>query len=520
MKTLYILGSIATLIILIALLIAAWPMLPAFALVTLTIGIGLATGAGLIGLFYLYAQADHRRAQAQRERAEAEATLLNAAKIHADNSAVFVVPGRGVAQLAPPPIGAYGTITNLHTWHATQAQPVGVGGVEVIKPDQLPATAEGSSTTFSMPTANFFDYVPANPFKELELYLTLGVSATGHPITRPITELTHFLPAGKTKSGKSTFLRVLAAQALIGELSRPNRALVALIDLSGITFNPDLFDRLPQVYGGRVVQDERAAIELIAELIGECQRRARLYSQAPGLPESLPEYNAVVRPEQRLPVVLTFIEEMSALAEFAGREFLSPLKRLMWQARKFGIYLANAGQDFRANVIDKSITDNSSSRFLFGGVDDTTARVIGFDPKRHRISEDKPGRGLVMLNKEVQEFQGLFLEKTDFVNLINGLRTANGLTEVGWGQPQPEQHTSNRGQGQTDSGRGAKQPSPPGNVVMGTWRELTAAPDEIETARRAVRTGAKSVSDLEKALKVSRRQAYKFYLQLREEGLI
>lgn len=442
----------------------------------------------ILGGVYIYGKIG----AAKLQHAQTFATILEASKV-ADNIQAMALPTNSRVNITVLPVRQ----TMLQT--------------AIPNVPELPTV---QAAALELPTANFFDYVPANPFKQGELFLTLGVGTNSKIITRPITSLTHFLPAGKTNSGKSTFLRSLAAQTLIGELDQPGRAKIALIDLTGITFNADLFGGLPQTYGGEVVTTAESAIGLINSLLQECERRARLYSQAPGLPESLPEYNAVVPTHLQLPVILTFIEEMSALSEFAGKSFLSPLKRLIWQARKYGIYLANCGQDFRASVIDKSITDMSSSRFLFGGVDDTTARVIGFNPKEHKVSIDQPGRGLVMLNKQVQEFQGLFLPKSDFVGLVNQLRIRNGLNEVGK-RPETVKGYSNEGMPQKAANFAENSQS-----VEAEYRVLPPAPNKLEQAARAWKAGYNSVRKLAAALGVSEWQARRLIDDLRVNGMI
>ena len=449
---------------------------------------------GVLATIYAY----HRLGQAKLTHAQAFATTIEAAKIP-DNVQALAMPINSRIQITVLPSRPTITISQP-ALAAALPEPVAAGPIEI-------------------PTVHFFDHVPADPYRQGELYLRLGATADGKMLTRPITKLTHFLPAGKTNSGKSTFLRALAGQALIGELAAPGRARIALIDLSGITFNSDLFAGLPQTWDEEVAQSDQAAIATVNSLLKECERRARLYSQAPGLPESLPEYNAVVPPAMRLPVIMTFIEEISALAEFAGKPFLSPLKQLIWTARKFGIYLINTGQDFRSNVIDKSITDNSSSRFMFGGIDDITARVIGFDPKQHRVSVDQPGRGLVMLNKQVSEFQGLYLEKTDFVALVNQLRINAGLREVGKGAYQATSQATATNHGSYSrieynpphdwqeplktAYNGAKVE----NVVTADYRELPPPPEEIARALKAYQSGATSVRAMRVALACSQSQA-------------
>ncbi len=240
-----------------------------------------------------------------------------------------------------------------------------------------------------------FEEHSGNPYVRGELRLTLGEGAGGQLLQSPLDDMNNILVAGKSKSGKSTFLRSLLAQALVAELQRgekePTRVQVGMIDLEQITFNGALFKGLPQVFGKGVVTTEAEVLRFLTGLEGEINRRQALYQLAPGLPESLKEFNQAVKTEQKLPVLLVFVEEITALAGLLKAKLLEPLQRLIIRCRKYGVYFILSGQNFRADVIDKVISETCDASFLFGEATGETMRVLNFEAK-HRLSENHRGR--------------------------------------------------------------------------------------------------------------------------------
>lgn len=471
---------------------------PALGLLTVALAFGIIAGCCAAGLLWALAKVGYLRAESQSLLLNAEAArlaklskLVEASKVHADNSAIIIpasMAGSQVVQLSPTINAsaglAYGSIS---AWRVTSfgAAPAIVNSVPAMSMPNVPTFGAVATAASPVPnSANFADHVKGSMFEDGDLNLTLGVSNQG-VVREKLTNLTHMLPAGKTKSGKSTFLRALAGQAILAELEAPGSVRMCFIDCSTITFNDNLFRGSSMMLGRvpEVITEETDAPQVILSLLAECQHRSKLYAKAPGYPESLPDYNAVTTPENRLPAVLCFIEEMSALAESIKDPFISPLKRLIWTGRKFGIYLICAGQDFRAKTIDKTIVGNASSRFAFRQTSPETLRVLEIETAQ-RISADQPGRGLMYLNGRIDEIQGLFLPKPDFVSLVQSTKRPNQVVEPV--EPEPEE------------------------------------PDLVERARRLVRElpSKASVKSLEIGLGISHRQAYKIYQQFQQEGLI
>lgn len=215
-------------------------------------------------------------------------------------------------------------------------------------------------------------------------WVLFGVSATGETVALPWRDLGHLLVAGLTGSGKSSFLRLLAYQA-IAEGAR-----LILGDLDGTTFpmlaeHPSLLVPI-----ARTPEEFREAVH---RALGEMDDRARLYAGVPGFPENLDEYNRIA--DKPLPRLLVILDEFnSAVMALGGprREFAGSVARLSWQGRKFGIHLVFAAQDFSKEVVGR-VRDQVTAAICFRIRSAEVARAIGC-AGAERIPADRPGRAV------------------------------------------------------------------------------------------------------------------------------
>jgi predicted transcriptional regulator len=98
-----------------------------------------------------------------------------------------------------------------------------------------------------------------------------------------------------------------------------------------------------------------AVLDLLRQMVGECDHRAALYQAMPGYPEKLTEYNALAAKHGREPLrrIVVFLDEFSSVMQTAGRstgEAAQVLSTLGWRGRKFGIHVVFAGQDFTKDL--------------------------------------------------------------------------------------------------------------------------------------------------------------------------
>ena len=224
------------------------------------------------------------------------------------------------------------------------------------------------------------------PFPGIERgWAQLGLNHVGETISQTWTKLGHVLIAGKTGSGKSVFLRLLAYQALA------EGAQLLLVDLDGATF--PMLAHHPALLAP-LANTPQAAQDVVDRALGECDHRAALYMQTDGYPESLEEFNrsSVPHDGEPLPRLLVVLDEFSALVMALGgskSSFANQVAELGWRGRKFGIHLVFAAQDFTKQVVGR-VRDQVSAVVCFRVRSLEAARAVGC-PEAVRIPESRPG---------------------------------------------------------------------------------------------------------------------------------
>jgi DNA segregation ATPase FtsK/SpoIIIE-like protein len=211
----------------------------------------------------------------------------------------------------------------------------------------------------------------------------IGTCATGTEIVTDWEGLGHVLCAGMTGSGKSNFLRLIVAQAI------PEGHRLLLGDLRGRTFG--LLEGHPALLAPLAESpDDCAGIVQVA--LAEMNRRAELYRQVRGAPETLVEYNAVARGP--LPRLLLVLNEYNSLVMEAGGpkgDVARAVTLLTTQGRGYGITVILAGQKFQREIVG-SAQDQCRTRLCFAVQKPSTSRVVLDRTGAERLKA--PGRAL------------------------------------------------------------------------------------------------------------------------------
>lgn len=216
-------------------------------------------------------------------------------------------------------------------------------------------------------------------------WVQLGLSQAGETVSLPWTKLGHLLVAGKTGSGKSVFLRLLAYQALAEGVQ------LMLVDLDGATF-PMLADHPALV--SPVATSPETAQKVVQRALGECEHRAALYLQQEGYPENLEEYNSLRIRHYGEPLarLLVILDEFSALMTALGgpkSAFANQVAELGWRGRKYGVHLVFAAQDFTKQVVGR-VRDQVNDVVCFRVRGTEAARAVDC-PEAVHIPESRPG---------------------------------------------------------------------------------------------------------------------------------
>ncbi len=241
----------------------------------------------------------------------------------------------------------------------------------------------------------------------------LGQIFNRTPLQLRWENLGHMLVAGMTGSGKSSFLRLIACQALYAG----HRLLLA--DMDQRTF--PMLSRHPALLAP-IATTPSEVREVIDRALLECDRRARIYERVPGFPDSLEEYNATARREDApvLERLMVILDEYTVAAQAAGGArgaLAGAAAELGWRGRKFGIHLIFSAQDFTKALVGR-VRDQVNAVVCFRVRSAAVARIVGV-PDAVRIPAQRPGRACTDRWGPMQSY---YLDKAEIV--AAGKRTA------------------------------------------------------------------------------------------------
>jgi len=118
--------------------------------------------------------------------------------------------------------------------------------------------------------------------------------------------------------------------------------------------------------------------------------------------------------------VVAVFDEFSPLMEEAGRgsELYRDIAHLAMRARKFGITLVFAGQDFKADLLNTRITNQLRTRVQFRCATAHQSQVVLGRAGAENIGVS--GRALVSFDGQVVEIQTFWVDKSRILELAQG----------------------------------------------------------------------------------------------------
>jgi len=235
-----------------------------------------------------------------------------------------------------------------------------------------------------------------------------------------LPKLTHIIVAGSSDSGKSAFLRSLVYQLAHQELPIN----LYLSDMEGLTFA--WAENWP-ILKAPIAQDLKVATDLTGKLLSEIDRRGKLYRETGRYPESWQEYRDLSG--NTLPWIVAIFDEFSALVDEAGKssQFVQNISQIAMRARKFGVTLVFAGQDFKADLLNTRITNQLKTRVQFRAARREQCEVVLGQGGAEKITV--PGRALIRLDGDVIACQTFWVPKSAVVETAAVQPTRPTLTD-------------------------------------------------------------------------------------------
>ncbi len=184
----------------------------------------------------------------------------------------------------------------------------------------------------------------------------------------------HALIAGRTRTGKSTFLNNIITK--IADLYSPDEIRLYLLDYKqGVEFQ--MYEHHPNV---EVLMLDNSnymfGVQQLEKLRDEITNRAKLFRQQGATINNINEYNKVA--DNKLPRLLLIIDEVQELfMAFETRKFVNPLvKQLAKQGAGFGIHMLFCSQSYVDCKIDDDTLSQMNLRIAFNLANGRECRAI------------------------------------------------------------------------------------------------------------------------------------------------
>ncbi|HQE92527.1 MAG TPA: DNA translocase FtsK 4TM domain-containing protein [Anaerolineae bacterium] len=327
------------------------------------------------------------------------------------------------------------------------------------------------------------------------LCFAVGMDVAGSAIVADLAAMPHLLVAGTTGSGKSVFVKALAASLIMHNAPQVLR-LVAIdpkmVELSHLNGLPHLL--------GQAESDIENIIRALRWVAHEMDRRYKLFSAA--VARNLDDYNrkAARQGAETLPRIVVLIDELADLMMSTPEETERTLTRIAQMARATGIHLVVATQRPSTDVVTGLIKANFPARVSFATTSNVDSRVIIDTPG----AESLLGRGdMLFLPPDASaplRVQGCYISDTELEGIIHFWQKSAGATPA-----QPPWKALSQAKG-PDSLR------------------LEGQPEDADLLERAVALarshGRISTSGLQRQLRISYPRAARLMEEMEHMGLV
>lgn len=192
------------------------------------------------------------------------------------------------------------------------------------------------------------------------LTIALGKDIVGNAFVTDLKKLPHLLIAGTTGSGKSVGINSMLLSLLYR--NSPKTLRLIMIDPKMLEFS--VYNDIPHLLTP-VITEPKKAIVVLANLVGEMERRYKLMSKTKT--KNIETFNEKMRATggETLPFIVVIIDELADLMMTSGKEVEFHIGRLAQMARASGIHLIVATQRPSVDVVTGLIKANLPSRISY-----------------------------------------------------------------------------------------------------------------------------------------------------------
>jgi S-DNA-T family DNA segregation ATPase FtsK/SpoIIIE len=260
------------------------------------------------------------------------------------------------------------------------------------------------------------------------------LDVAGAPQVADLSRMPHLLIAGTTGSGKSIFVKALAASLVMHNTPEELRMIAIdpkIVELSRL-------NGLPHLLGSTETEVERG-LQVLRWVAHEMDRRYKLFARS--VARNLDDYNAKLarrrasssadedeEEESPLPRIVVLIDELADLMMTEPEETERTLTRIAQMARATGIHLVVATQRPSTDVVTGLIKANFPARVSFATASNVDSRVILDGPG----AESLLGQGdMLFLPPDASapiRIQGCYISEDELEEIITFWQQQAGAT--------------------------------------------------------------------------------------------
>lgn len=197
--------------------------------------------------------------------------------------------------------------------------------------------------------------------------IIIGKDFNNKIVIEDLAQLPHLLVAGTTGTGKSNFLSTIIVDIIYK--FKPSEVKLILVDTRKTNFQR--FNTLPHLLIP-VITESQKTIGALAYLIQEMSNRYKLFENKKV--DNIDNYNKIS--EEKLPRIITIIEDFYDLMMETGKEIEIYIQRLIQMCRAAGINIIISTQRPSTNVITGVIKANIPTRIAFKVPSQTDSKTI------------------------------------------------------------------------------------------------------------------------------------------------